>query len=175
MPDFSLYKKELTVGAESIDIQGHVNNREYMRWMEEAATEHATTFGWDWKTLVSMKRSWVAREHWIEYLKPCFEGDRLTVFTWLQAVRGPVCLRRYAVKKGEELAAIGATEWVFIDLERGRPVAIASPDKERFAALAYCASEVPFFRKSGRFFSSILSRFCTMCPIENSQPHHCWL
>ena len=41
MPDFSLYKKELTVGAESIDIQGHVNNREYMRWMEEAATEHA--------------------------------------------------------------------------------------------------------------------------------------
>ena len=115
MPDFSLYKKELTVGAESIDIQGHVNNREYMRWMEEAATEHAATFGWDWKTLVSMKRSWVAREHWIEYLKPCFEGDRLTVFTWLQAVRGPVCLRRYAVKKGEELAAIGATEWVFID------------------------------------------------------------
>ena len=55
MPDFSLYKKELTVGAESIDIQGHVNNREYMRWMEEAATEHAATFGWDWKTLVSMK------------------------------------------------------------------------------------------------------------------------
>ena len=148
MPDFSLYKKELMVGAESIDIQGHVNNREYMRWMEEAATEHAATFGWDWKTLVSMKRSWVAREHWIEYLKPCFEGDRLTVFTWLQAVRGPVCLRRYAVKKGEELAAIGATEWVSVDLERGRPVAIASPDKERFAALVL-ANDAPELQQYG--------------------------
>ena len=43
MPDFSLYKKELMVGAESIDIQGHVNNREYMRWMEEAAQWFAGT------------------------------------------------------------------------------------------------------------------------------------
>ena len=74
MPDFSLYKKELTVGAESIDIQGHVNNREYMRWMEEAATEHAATFGWDWKTLVLMKRSWVAESTGLSISNPALRA-----------------------------------------------------------------------------------------------------
>ena len=40
-----IYQYQFKVGPESIDILKHVNNREYLRWMEKAAMEHATLLG----------------------------------------------------------------------------------------------------------------------------------
>ena len=78
-----IYQYEITVGKESIDILGHVNNREYLRWMEKAAIEHAASLGWDAKRYLQRGETWVAREHWIEYLRQTYEGERLTVYSWL--------------------------------------------------------------------------------------------
>ena len=59
-----IYQEVFTVADTSIDVQGHVNNREYLRWMEGVATRHAALLGWDFETLKARNRSWVAREHW---------------------------------------------------------------------------------------------------------------
>ena len=40
-----IYQYQFKVGPESIDILKHVNNREYLRWMEKAAMEHASLLG----------------------------------------------------------------------------------------------------------------------------------
>ena len=37
----SVFSMPVVVGESSIDLLGHVNNREYMRWMEAAAAAHA--------------------------------------------------------------------------------------------------------------------------------------
>ena len=42
----AIFTMDITVGPESIDMLNHVNNREYLRWMEEAAIAHATSLGW---------------------------------------------------------------------------------------------------------------------------------
>ena len=127
----AIYKMEITVGPESIDMLKHVNNREYLRW-----------------TMMDyFKRGevWVVREHWIEYLRPTFLGDQLTMYTWVQNVEGPRSLRRYALVKDGRIVSCGATEWAFIDLMTGRakevPQEIAesfelvSPNDERLQAL----------------------------------------
>ena len=93
---------------------------EYLRWMEGVATRHAALLGWDFETLKVRNRSWVAREHWIEYLQPCFAGDELTITTWVQSLRGPASLRRYVMQREGMPVMAGATEWVFIDLARRR-------------------------------------------------------
>lgn len=128
-----IYHESLVVGPESIDIQGHVNNREYLRWMEHAATLHAAEIGWGIEALKAAGRAWVAREHWIEYLRPSFEGEALDVYSWIQSAHGAASLRRYAVKRGETLLAVGATEWVYIDAERGRPVLLPEADLKNVA------------------------------------------
>ena len=46
-----IYQEVFTVADASIDVQGHVNNREYLRWMEGVATRHAALLGWDFETL----------------------------------------------------------------------------------------------------------------------------
>ncbi|MGV0952623.1 MAG: acyl-CoA thioesterase, partial [Azonexus sp.] len=35
-----------TIASESIDMNGHVNNQEYVRWMQDIATAHSHEQGW---------------------------------------------------------------------------------------------------------------------------------
>ena len=71
---------------------------------------------------------WVAREHWIEYLRPALLGDHLSVYTWLQETAGPICLRRYAVVRGRTVLTRAATEWAHIDFKTKR--AVMPPDNQ---------------------------------------------
>lgn len=106
----SVFSMPVVVGESSIDLLGHVNNREYMRWMEAAATAHAASLGWSFDALRSAGRVWVVRQHWIEYLRPAHLGDELVVATWVESVRRLSSLRRYAVLRNGELLTVGATE-----------------------------------------------------------------
>ena len=60
-----IYERHFVVGKESIDVFRHVNNREYLRWMEDAASAHAAELGWDARTLLKRQQVWVAKQHWI--------------------------------------------------------------------------------------------------------------
>lgn len=131
-----IYQYQFKVGPESIDILKHVNNREYLRWMEKAAMEHASLLGCGAKECLQQGEVWVAREHWIEYLRPCYEGDELTVFSWVANLSGPRSLRRYAIKRGARLVSLGATEWVYIDYKTGRIKDVPEEVAERFAIIS---------------------------------------
>ena len=65
----------------------------------------------------------MAREHWIEYLRPCVLGDTVTVYTWVEALDESRCLRRYAMTKAGKLVCNAATEWDFINFATKRRTA----------------------------------------------------
>lgn len=131
-----IYQYSFTVGPESIDVLKHVNNREYLRWMEKAATDHASSLGCGAKECLARNEVWVAREHWIEYLRPCYEGDELTVYSWVEKMDGPRSLRRYAIKRGNRLVSLGATEWVYINFKTGKVMEVPEDVASRFAIIA---------------------------------------
>jgi hypothetical protein len=64
----AIYEYQLTVPEAAIDGQGHVNNLEYVRWMQEAAIAHSIAQGWTAARYQEIGAGWVARSHWIEYL-----------------------------------------------------------------------------------------------------------
>lgn len=115
-----IYHTKLTVTEASIDVLGHVNNREYLRWMEELAIAHSTANGWSQERYLSEGHVWVAREHWIEYLRPALLDEELDLFTWIHNIVGSVSLRRYAVLRRGKLLANAATEWAHIDFATKR-------------------------------------------------------
>ena len=80
------YQYRFEVEPASIDENGHVNNVEYVRWMQEAATRHAEAMG-SLAALEALNATWVVREHDIKYFKPAFEGDRIGVQTWVENIR----------------------------------------------------------------------------------------
>jgi acyl-CoA thioester hydrolase len=121
----SVYRHSISVSQDAIDVNGHVNNVEYLRWMQDAAVGHADATG---STAVTRKAgaSWVVRSHHIEYLQPTFAGDRLVVLTWVSNLRKASSLRKYLVVRETDRALIarGETNWVFIESHSGRPIAI---------------------------------------------------
>ena len=118
----SRYETQFTVSREAIDVNGHVNNVEYVKWMQEIAVEHAGITGGTEATH-SIGCTWVAREHRITYLNPCFEGDEIRALTWVEAFGKVRSMRKYQFERlGDgKVVARGETDWVLIDVRSGRP------------------------------------------------------
>lgn len=120
-----LHSYEFDVPASAIDINDHVNNVEFVRWMQEAAIAHADVTGCTAAT-TACGGTWVARSHHIEYRRPALLGDRIRVVTWVENLRRACSLRKYRFERAADgiLLAQGETDWVYIDLATGRPKAV---------------------------------------------------
>ena len=111
----------VVVGPEAIDEMGHANNVETLRWVEAVGRAHLEAVGFPLERLFSTGGAFVARRHEIEYLRPTFLGDRLTVRTRIEALGGARSVREVSIVRGEEETARSRTEWAFVDLATGRP------------------------------------------------------
>jgi acyl-CoA thioester hydrolase len=118
----AIYRYEFTVPESALDENGHVNNVQFVQWMQEAAVRHYEAAGGIPPTL-AIGATWVVRSHEIEYLRPAFAGDRIEVQTWVVNIRRVRSLRRYRfVRKSDgKLLVKGETDWVFVDAKTGTP------------------------------------------------------
>lgn len=128
------------------DALGHVNNANYLHYLEQAAIDHAAAAGFDVGTLRTMGGLFIARKHEIEFLRPAHSGDWLRVITWPESLGAARAIRCYWIVRLEtdELAGESPkdrlvipehvpepnptavlvkarTEWAFVVPESGRP------------------------------------------------------
>lgn len=116
-----VYQYRLTVPDDAVDMNGHVNNIEYIRWMQLAAVFHSDIQGCT-KATIEIGATWVVRTHHIEYLRPAFAGEDIIVLTWVADFRRVQSLRKYRIIRIEDNAVLveGETDWVFVDAKTGR-------------------------------------------------------
>ena len=121
-----IFRHTFTVPADAIDVQGHTNNVEYVRWMQEVAVRHSAEQGWPMERYAREKTGWVVRSHSIEYLLPSRAGEELTVLTWVAGFRSRSSPRRYLFWRASDRQVLARAEtlWVFVDAGTGRPRAI---------------------------------------------------
>ncbi|HUN54162.1 MAG TPA: acyl-CoA thioesterase [Smithella sp.] len=119
MPQIFQYK--LTVPEDAVDVNGHVNNLEYLRWMQLASVLHSDSQGCT-KATTDIGATWVVRTHHVEYLRPAFAREHLIVLTWVSDFRRVQSLRKYKIIRIEDNAVLvrGETDWVFVDAKTGR-------------------------------------------------------
>lgn len=108
----------LAIEAADIDLNGHVNNVVYVRWLQDAGTAH-------WRSHfpddLDGRWSWVALRHEIDYVRPLKAGDSVQARTWVGQPRG-VRFDRYVLIEGPAgLAAQGRTEWALVEAATQRP------------------------------------------------------
>jgi acyl-CoA thioester hydrolase len=117
-----IYSKEILVPPEAIDVNRHVSNLAYVQWMQDIAIEHSAAAGWPMARYLELGAGWVVRSHFIEYLRPAFEGERLSAHTWVPRFDQRVTPRRYLFvrESDHEIVAQAETRWVFVDLASGR-------------------------------------------------------
>jgi acyl-CoA thioester hydrolase len=122
---------EVEVVGTDIDNLGHASNLVYLRWIQDAALAHSTALGFSERAYLDRGQVWVVRRHEIEYLRPAVAGDRLRVETRVATMKVANSVRRTEIFRDTELICRAATDWVYVDLARGRPVRI--PEEMRAA------------------------------------------
>ena len=125
MPPASPFTYSFAIPDSAIDANGHVNNVAYVQWMQEAAMRHYTTLGGT-EPMQAAGATWVVREHRIEYLLPAFAAEQIEVRTWVASIGKVRSLRKYEFLRHSDgkLLVRGETDWIFVDLKTGRPLAI---------------------------------------------------
>ncbi|MFM8223379.1 MAG: acyl-CoA thioesterase [Planctomycetaceae bacterium] len=142
----AIYEHTVLVVPSEIDGLGHVNNVEYVRWMQAAAVAHSAAQGWPHQAYVELGAGWVVRSHQIEYLQPAHLGDRIVIKTWVATMRKVTSLRRYEMLRYTDdpatgttagtLVARGETDWAFIDFQTRQPRRIAPEVQQCFELVA---------------------------------------
>ena len=122
----AIFEHELTVSPAEIDSVGHVNNVEYLRWLQDAAIAHSAVQGWPPSRHRELGHGWVVRSHSIEYRLPAYEGNQLVVRTWVASLARVTSLRRYEIIRRSDSAVLvtASTNWAYVYFDGHRPCRI---------------------------------------------------
>lgn len=121
-----IFVQAFEVPASAIDVNGHVSNLAYLQWMQDGAIAHSAAQGWPLERYLAIGAGWVVRSHFIEYLLPAFEGERLRLVTWVAGVHRHRSSRefRFWRERDRQVIARAETVWVFVDAATGRPTQV---------------------------------------------------
>ena len=101
---------DICVADEAIDAYQHVNNSEYLRWVEQRYRE--------------LDRAMVVHRHELDYLAPAFAGDELQLATWIVDCDERFSLtRRFQLVRVEDAKTLlyARTRFACVALSTGRP------------------------------------------------------
>ena len=117
------YTLEITVPEEAIDQLGHVNNVQYLQWIQDVAEAH-----WLHATTEDIQKEyvWVALEHTIKYHNQSFKGEKLTLKTWVDSFEGVRSIRHVEIIRNSDQKKLvsSITQWCLLHMPEGRPMRI---------------------------------------------------
>lgn len=118
-----IYEKQIQVTEEHIDSNHHVNNVQYVKWVEEIAAEH-----WDFVKHKTQNPDdiWMLLDHHIQYKKQVYLGEILTVKTYPKTPEGIRQPRKVEFYCNDKLVVDSLTLWVFIDKKTERIIRLES-------------------------------------------------
>lgn len=123
------HEHRIDIFPEDIDFMGHVNNANYLKWVQEAVLSH-------WRNVAPddavAERLWVALRHEITYRKPAFLNDSVVATVILEKVQGARAFYETMIRRGEEVLAEVKSSWCCIDARTQRPARIEKAIIDRF-------------------------------------------
>jgi acyl-CoA thioester hydrolase len=121
-----VYERTFRVRHYECDAYGHVNNANYLRYMQEAAFDAAAAAGYDLARHAALGTSWLVRDTSIEYFSPLKYGESVVVRTWVADIRRVRSRRIYELRRAgtDERVARAATDWVYVSQATGQPVSV---------------------------------------------------
>lgn len=128
------YRTELEVRGYELDSFGHVNNANYLNYLEFARWKMLEEEGVTLKSFQGWDRFPVIAAIDIQYLKPAFMGDRLTVETKLVDYKRSSMQLEQTILKGSMKVASAKIRSVIVSGE-GRPAELPEELEKKWRAL----------------------------------------
>lgn len=106
------YSFRVKVAENHLDILKHVNNVQYLYWVQDAAIKHWTLLT---TPEIDKKYFWVVARHEIDYLSSALLNDKLTIKTWIGKSKGKISERFVNIYKEDKLLVKVKTIWCLMD------------------------------------------------------------
>lgn len=134
----AIFEQLRVVRPEEIDELNHVNNIEYIRWMQTAAVRHSDLQGWTTADYRRIGMGWVVRSHFIEYLQPAYSGDEVLIRTWVCDMKKVTSARRFEIIRQSDSKQLvqATTNWAFINFSTGTLSRIPAEVSQSFEILS---------------------------------------
>lgn len=127
-----IFIKRLRVLSEHLDEMQHVNNVQYLQWVQDVAKEH-------WLSIANPawldEFAWVVISHQIEYKKPTFLDEPIIIKTHVGEPAGARYDRfvRIFNEQTEQLLVQAYSVWCLLDKKTNRPIRVNSSIHEAFS------------------------------------------
>ena len=113
------WASERRIELHEIDALRHVNNSNYVHYVEQAAVDAAAAVGWSLADQLAVGGRFRAVAHDLEYLEAALYGEVLSVMTWPDALTADAIERRTWIRRGSAprpvLRATSRYAWVDTD------------------------------------------------------------
>jgi acyl-CoA thioester hydrolase len=114
------------VAWRDLDAQRHVSNATYLSYMQLAVLDQNEKIGWPIQRILEQKQAGALQWIHILYQGQALIGDEIEVASYFSDLARTSCIRHDKVTRVSDgsILARGQSRWVWMDLERFRPVPI---------------------------------------------------
>ena len=109
------------VKENELDALNHVNNINYIKWVQQAAQKHWSSIS---NPIFEAKYVWVVLRHEIDYLASAKLNDKITVNTWIGDSYGVKSERFVDISIDSKVIAKAKTVWCLLNKETMRPIRV---------------------------------------------------
>lgn len=131
-----IFKKDMVVTEDDLDVLNHVNNVRYIRWIEDVIKDH-----WLAHAPEHLKKAylWVVLHHNVSYKNPAFSGDIIKFKTEVLEIGGAtsLCLIEMYDGRTGKTFAVAKTRWCLLDAVTQKPRRITEAIEEVFTEAAF--------------------------------------
>ncbi|WP_289024264.1 acyl-CoA thioesterase [uncultured Salegentibacter sp.] len=126
-----IFEQSFLVEKRHLDEQNHVNNVQYVQWVQDIAKAH-------WEARASQRQNlqyfWVVIKHEINYKKQAFLGNEILIQTYVSETSHVKSIRHVIIKNAETKKVLveAKTTWALMDQEKKRPTKISEELKRIF-------------------------------------------
>ncbi|MCQ2734754.1 MAG: thioesterase [Alphaproteobacteria bacterium] len=123
--EISKYKKEYHVKSYETDCHGFLRVVTLMNWLQDIAFENAEFLGFGLEACRAQNLAWVGSDYAVRIRRMPRLDEHITIETWPATEKLWGAIRDFTLKdKNGEIIALASSQWVLIDYERRRPVAL---------------------------------------------------
>lgn len=126
-----IFEQKLKVENSHLDEQNHVNNVQYVQWVQDVAKAH-----WESRAPEEFQKKyfWIVVRHEIDYKQQAFLNEEILLQTYVSETSHVKSLRHVIIKnaKTEKVLVEAKTTWALMEKESQKPSKIAEELKKIF-------------------------------------------
>lgn len=129
----SKFTQTFKVLPQMIDENRHFNNVWSVKWIQDISIAHSDSAGGT-ELMQKLNAGWMIHVQHIEYKNQAFLDEEIRGTTWVDAYAKVACVRKCKFERVSDGKVIfeSETQWVLVDLNRARPIAIPDEMKKLY-------------------------------------------